>query len=242
MGEPGLFIGPERAQATPEHLAFDELQPVTDLASARAAIEVIVEQGEGARGDWREAHFGRLVRMLDEYLAIRDQQPNFEPTRPVMLAHVRPMVTGAAVDLIGHGFTARSADLLNAIYELILQLLARYFSHTDETPQQLNTLAGVAVALMKFGIRPLGSLVTRMPMGPDHPGRTAGPALELFYETDYLLPDRAAAWTIMAERMREIADLATRCRDECIPTFLQPLSRITDALRIQAEVLAGVAS
>jgi len=239
MGEDRLFIGPGKAQATSLHIWFDEMAPVCNLADARAAIDVIVEQGEGARGDWRDAHFGRLVRMLDDYLAIREQHPEFEPTRPVMLAHVRPLATGQEVELIGHGFTARAADLLNAVYEVILQLLARYFAHTDETPEQLDTLTSVAVALMKFVVKPLGSLVTRMPMGPDHPGRTAGPALELFYETDFLLPDRAAAWAIMEERMREIAELATRCRDECIPTFLPPLSRITDSLRAQAGALAA---
>jgi hypothetical protein len=238
MGEDRLFIGPGKAQATSDYLGFDELRPVTDLASARQAIDIIVEQGEGARGDWREAHFGRLVRMLDEYLAIRAEQPDFEPARPVILAHVRPLASGAEVALIGHGFTARCCDLLNAVYELILQLLARFFAHTDETQEQLRTLVEVAVGLMKLVVRPLGSLVTRMPMGPDHPDRTAGPALELFYETDYLLPDRAAAWAIMEERMREIADLATRCRDECIPTFLPQLSAITNVLRAQAEVLA----
>ncbi|HEX3219903.1 MAG TPA: ferritin-like protein [Candidatus Limnocylindria bacterium] len=239
MGESRLFIGPARTQATPAHLEFDELTAVTDLVSARAAIDVIVEQGEGARGDWRDAHFGRLVRILDEYLAIQETHPDFEPARPVMLAHVRPLATGQDVELIGHGFTARCADLLNATYELILQLLARYFAHTDETSEQLSALTNVAVALMKFVVKPLGSLITRMPMGPDHSDRTAGPALELFYETDYLLPDRAAAWAIMEERMREIAELATRCRDECIPTFMPALSRITASLQAQAEVLAA---
>ena len=64
----------------PSTSSFDELAPVTDLASARAAIEVIVEQGEGARGDWRDAHFGRLVRMLDEYLAHpRGPRPTSSP-------------------------------------------------------------------------------------------------------------------------------------------------------------------
>jgi hypothetical protein len=239
MGEDRLFIGPRGAQATNADLEFDELRAVTDLASARAAIDVIVEQGEGARGDWRDAHFGRLVRILDEYLAIREREPGFEPARPVILAHVRPPATGQEVNLIGHGFTARCADLLNATYELILQLLARYFAHTDETPEQLRALVDVSVGLMKLVVKPLGSLITRMPMGSDHADATAGPALELFYATDYLLPDRAAAWAIMEERMREIAELATRCRDECIPTFLPPLSRITDALRHEAEALAA---
>jgi hypothetical protein len=239
MGETGLFIGPARAQATSVHLEFDDLAPVTDLASARAAIEVVVEQGEGARGDWREAHFGRLILMLDEYLAIGSANPTFDPARPVILAHVRRPPSGAQVTLIDHGFTARCADLLNAVNELILQLLSRYFANTDESSEQLATLAEVAVALMKTVVKPLGGLVTRLPVGPDHPDRTAGPAFELFYDVDYLLPHREAAWAIIEERLREVADLAMRCRDECIPTFLPPLSRITDALRLQADILAA---
>ena len=83
LGEVRLFLGPPEAQATPKHFRFDELLPVTDLASAHAAIDTIVEQGEGARGDWREAHFGRLVAVLDEFLDLRDADPSFEPSRPV---------------------------------------------------------------------------------------------------------------------------------------------------------------
>ena len=37
----------------------------------------------------------------------------------------------------------------------------------------------------------------------------------------------------------EVAELATRCRDACIPSFLVPLSRITDALRRHADKLAS---
>src|SRR4029450_5919215 len=48
-GEAGVFIGPPEAQATTEVFEWPELTAVTDLASARAAIELIVEQGEGAR-------------------------------------------------------------------------------------------------------------------------------------------------------------------------------------------------
>src|SRR4051794_36990882 len=65
LGEERLFVGPAAAQATPRQFRFPELLPVTNIASARAAIEVIVEQGEGARGDWRDAHFGRLITVLD---------------------------------------------------------------------------------------------------------------------------------------------------------------------------------
>ena len=61
LGPERLFIGPPNAQATEEHFRWPELVAVTDLASAHRAIDTIVEQGEGARGEWRDAHFGRLL-------------------------------------------------------------------------------------------------------------------------------------------------------------------------------------
>jgi hypothetical protein len=51
-GEDWLFVGPPRAQATPEYFGWPELVPVTDLASAQRAIDEILEQGEGPRGAW----------------------------------------------------------------------------------------------------------------------------------------------------------------------------------------------
>ena len=71
LGPARLFIGPPSAQATEEHFRWPELIAVTDLASARRAIDTIVEQGEGARGEWRDAHFGRLLGILDEFLELQ---------------------------------------------------------------------------------------------------------------------------------------------------------------------------
>src|SRR5262249_44031408 len=56
LSERALFVGSPRAQATPELLRWPELIAVTGLDSALAAIAEIIEQGEGARGDWRDAH------------------------------------------------------------------------------------------------------------------------------------------------------------------------------------------
>ena len=239
LGEARLFVGPADAQATPRHFRFPELLPVTDLASAHAAIETIVEQGEGARGEWRDAHFGRLVTVLDEFLELRDADPSFEPSRWVLAAAVREREDGVEVPLVSDPFTARSVDLMNAVYEVILQLLARYFAHTDESDDQLGVLANVAVGLMRSVVKPLGGLVTRLPVGPEHPGRTAGPMFELFYGTDFLLPHRKAAWAVMEERMRTLAELAVRCRDVCSPLYLPTVAKIADALVDLADELAG---
>jgi Ferritin-like len=238
LGEARLFLGPPAAQATSRHFRFPELLPVTDLASAHAAIDTIVEQGEGARGDWREAHFGRLVAILDEYLDLRDGDPSFEPSRPVLPSVVRPREDGLSMPVITDPFTSRSADLLNAVYEVILQLLARYFAHTDETDDQLDVLAGVAVGLMRNVVKPLGGLVTRLPVGPEHPGATAGPTFDLFYSSDYLLPHRDAAWAVLEERMRVLAELGTKCREACSTLYLPTVSRITGSLEELADQLA----
>ena len=238
LGEDRLFVGPRSAQAVEGHYALPGLLAVYDLASAHAAIDTIVEQGEGARGAWREAHFGRLVTVLDEYLDLRDADPSFEPARPVLASCVREREDGTPVPLITDPFTSRCVDLMNAVYEVTLQLLARYFAHTDETEDHLAVLARVSVGLMRSVIKPLGGLVTRLPVGWDYPGATAGPTFELFYGVDYLLPHRDAAWIVMEERMRTVADLATRCRESCAPLFMPALTRITESLDELADQLA----
>jgi hypothetical protein len=238
LGEERLFLGPRSAQAVVGHFPLPTLAAVTDLASAHSAIDTIVEQGEGARGDWREAHFGRLVTILDEFFDLRDADPGFEPARPVLAACVREREDGVPVPIITDAFTSRCVDLLNAVYEVILQLLARYFAHTDETEDHLGVLAEVSVGLMKNVVKPLGGLVTRLPVGPEHPGATAGPTFEMFYGVGYLLPHRDAAWAVMEERMRLLAELATQCRDSCAPLHAPALTKITDGLTDLADQLA----
>ena len=210
-GEAGVFIGPPEAQATTEVFEWPELTAVTDLASANAAIELIVEQGEGARGDWRDAHFGRFVALLEDYLAARAADPGFAPARPVEPAYVRrPPDVEAETVTITDPLTAQVADLFNAIYETILQALSRYFVHGGETADQVTTLATTAKHLMNWVMRPLGSLLTTLPVGPNRPGVLTGPAFEIMQPSFYVLPHREAAWRILAERLQQLADRADR--------------------------------
>jgi hypothetical protein len=214
LGADRLFIGPKPAQTSQEVMRWEGLVAVTDLESAHQAIDVIVEQGEGATGDWREAHFGKFLGIYDEYLALRTADPAFEPTRPVLPGHVRPHRYGDAVPLIDDPRTKRVADLFNVVNEIVLLALTRFFAHTDETPEQLKLLESVGVGLMFVAVKPIGQLLTTLPFGPSAPGRTAGPTFELFYIGGYLLPHRQAAWTLIAERLRQAAGLAKRLEGE----------------------------
>jgi hypothetical protein len=210
-GEAGVFIGPPEAQATTAVFEWPELTAVTDLASAMAAIELIVEQGEGARGDWRNAHFGRFVALLDDYLRCRAAAPGFEPARPVEPAYVRrPPDVEVETVTITDALTVQVADLFNAVYETTLQALSRYFVHSGETDQQVTTLATTAKHLMNWVMRPLGSVLTTLPVGLERPGVLAGPAFEIVQPSFYVLPHRQAAWRILTERLDELAVRAER--------------------------------
>jgi Ferritin-like len=200
-GEDAVFIGPARAQAVTDIFEWPELIAVTGLASAGRAIETIVEQGEGARGDWIRSHFGTFVGILEDLLAIQAADPAFNPARPVEPAFVRLPPDVAAGTLIDDPTTAQVADLATGLYEVTLQVLSRYYIHHGETAAEFDTLARTAKHLMNWVMRELGPVLTALPVGPSHPGRTAGPAFDIARPASFLLPHRDAAWKIIKERL-----------------------------------------
>jgi CDGSH-type Zn-finger protein/truncated hemoglobin YjbI len=238
-GEDWLFVGPPRAQAAPENFRWPELVRVTDLASAKRAIEEILEQGEGPRGDWRDAHFGQFVNILDEYQQLCAANPGFDPVRPVLAANVRQHERDADHPVISDPLTARVTDLFNVSYEILLQIFERFFAHTGESDGQLQVLADATITLMVRVIKPLGDLITTLPVGPDHPGLTAGPSFELFYENDYLMPHQEAAWALLAERLDQAAWLCEAIGTGRGTAIAGPLAPVLGAMREIARTLAA---
>ncbi len=211
MGEDRLFIGNPEAQATPELLRWPQLIAVTGLDSAIAAVEEIIEQGEGARGDWQNAHYGRFFGIWNEYLKLRDEDPAFEPARPALAAFTRqPFDSTDPRPLLGDPQTRQVAEAFNLSYEVLLHLLMRFFTRTDESREQQEALIGAAIDLMVNVLAPLGKHLTTLPAGPEFPGRTAGPAFEMFYLMTGVVPWRRSAWSLLAERAGTMADRCAR--------------------------------
>ncbi len=204
-GERRLFIGPPRAQATPTTFRWPDLVPIADLTTASGVIRRIVEQGEGARGDWRSAHYGRFLAVLEEYLEVRAADPGFQPAHPVAAAGVRRVEGVEPAVRITDTTTAAVSDLFNVTYDLLLQMIVRYFAFGHETDEQLQVLAHASVSLMFGVIGPLGSLLAVLPVGPEHDGATAGANFELAYRSSFLIPHRRAAWVRFGERLEEAA-------------------------------------
>jgi len=234
FGERGLFVGPRRAQATPELFRWPQLVAVHDLASATAAINEIIEQGEGARGDWRPAHYGRFLGIWEEYAKLTEASPAFEPAFPVIPAFtMQPYDIPEPQPLLTDPLTRAIAEVFNLGYEVLLQTLNRFFTHTDETDEQLQILVNAAFGLMAGVLRPLGQTLPRLPAGDDHPGRTAGPTFEMYYQFGNFVPWREPAWALLSERA---AILAARGAD----TAGHPGAPA--AVRDAATVAAGIAA
>ncbi|HET7046797.1 MAG TPA: ferritin-like protein [Solirubrobacteraceae bacterium] len=212
LGERALFVGSPRAQATPEMFRWPQVVAVTDLDSALRAVGEIIEQGEGARGDWEDAHYGRFLRIWDEYHALRDADPSFEPARPVVAAFTRqPFDLTDPVTVITNPEAHRVAEITSIAYEVLLHLLTRFFTHTDETDEQLGLLISAAFDLMGGVIRPLGHALTQLPVDAAGNGRNAGFAFEMHYLMGNFVPWREPAWALLRERM---AFLAHKCTSD----------------------------
>jgi hypothetical protein len=238
IGERAVFVGPLRAQATPELFRWPQLVAVHDLKSATSAINEIIEQGEGARGDWRPAHYGRFLGIWEEYQNLKAADPQFEPAHPVIPAFTRqPYDIDTPQPLLTDPLTRRVAEVFNLGYETLLQVLNRFFTHTDETDEQLQTLVGAAFGLMAGVLGPLGRALTRLPAGPDHLGRTAGPTFEMYYQFGNFIPWREPAWALLSERAGILAD-----RSKDAAALPGAPAAVHDAASKAAEIAASLLS
>jgi ferritin-like protein len=235
-GEKRLFAGSTRTQATRESFGWPELVTVHDLKSASKAVETIIEEGEGARGDWKQAHFGRFLKMHDDLRECKSRNPSFEPANPVIPAYVEDHSDiDEPVAIISDRFTLQVGELFNSSYETAMQMLTRYFLHVDTSQEELGILSDSAVGLMSHVLQPLGRLMATLPVGARHPGKTAGPAFEVYRRVSYVLPHRQAAWVILHERLTELADFSANLK---VPKGAEGrLEPVRDTLRTIASKL-----
>lgn len=218
---PGLFIGPPSAQtANPQILpipirgiqlgpntpVYDVLvEPVTDLASAQAAIDQIVLEGEGTPGNQPTSHFARFCEIAAELAEAQAGSPTFDPARPVVDDPERhDAVTDAATEEV--------SSLFDLAYGTMLLLLARFFAHADESTSDLAGIQHVVFfPMMTTVIRPLGELLTLLPAASGGTA-TAGSAFRMT-RTFAVLPHKRAAWTVIGGQLALLADRAGTLSD-----------------------------
>jgi CDGSH-type Zn-finger protein len=209
ISEGRLFIGPPQAQARASYLDLGgKLIEVVDRASACAAIEMIVAQGESPSSEHPDAHFVVFDSIRQEFEQLSAEATSsgteFAPIRHVLsnpMTRYYDDTTGGNVitDPLAH----EVADLFNTAYDTMLLMLVRFFAHDGENEDELRLLARGTLRLMASVLRPLGEALTKLPAGAAFKGWMAGPGFG--YNRDvHLLPHKDSAWIFFLERLWEV--------------------------------------
>jgi len=210
-GEAAAFCGDPRLQLSPDETAVMGAVPVICLKTASAALKAIVEQGEGAPANSAGSHFQRFIEIRDELIRLTKENPDFEPAfpaawNPLLRRPVRP----EGRIWIENEEAAETVDVANAIYGLMLRLLA--YSYGVPRPDTEKALAvDLATGLMR-AFAPLAERAARLPIGPSNPNCHAGVSFTTLRDASPL-PRGVAARRFLVERFGIILAAAKSIAD-----------------------------
>jgi hypothetical protein len=184
-----------------------DLIGVTNLASAKQAITMILEQGEGIAAKpsylpW--THFCLFT-------GIRADMEEFDPrglaSRPVVpnpMTRLYPDVEQDEVTLLTDPVTIEVAKLFNGSYELMLLMLLYLYSDNVKSQEQVNGMMdGAFFPLMTMFVRPLAEVLTELPAFNEKTKdrlKNAGAGFELNGDV-LLVPTIDATWDLFQERI-----------------------------------------
>lgn len=184
--------------------------PITTADQAAYYIDVIVREGEGAPNWESDSHFAYFHQIVNQLNAIGSngsgpamawatvENPIYDP------ANQQPgtsLIDDPSVQPVGR--------LFNDLYLFLIMVLIRLFSPNGETEAERQSLANTALALMPLGIRPMATMLTRLPAGAQYPGSYAGPSFEL---PQPLRPLTDAREEALAWLYDMLAGINERCR------------------------------
>ena len=206
IGEANLFCGDPALQLSPTEVDLAGARPVTDLATALAALNEIIIEGEGAPSHRENSHFRRFIAIREEYRTLRAEYPDFVPahpsaTNPVLRKPPRPE---------GHVWlkdadAVSTVDLANAVYALLLRFLAAAYAVPVSNPEKLLYVDS-ARGLM-HALAPLAERAARLPAGPSYPGCNAGISFTALRNAASLPPGPSAR-RFLLERIDELSSAA----------------------------------
>jgi hypothetical protein len=231
--EAELFIGSPAAQVTDTWSVRLDLRPVGNRASALAAIDDIIEDGEGAPRDRATSHYGRFLAIRQAYAAAG----YFAAARPVVRnpqTREHPGTAGPG-SVLTHEVSLQAAELFNEVYAVALRVLLQFFAFGGETEEQREALKAAAGHLMSTGIRPISEVLSDLPAFSGDGEERAGPPFEL-YDAVSVSPFLTARWTVLLERLEACSTAALGLGAE-VPR----LARVGETLSFIRRNLAQVA-
>ena len=231
LGETNLFVGDPKVQVGADQFPMRGLSKVRNLEDAKAAIETIVEQGEGSAQDHASSHYRRFAAIRDEYAAKLVADPEVRSARPVARNPVmRHPPDPANLVWIDEEPAATLLDLGNAAYTLMLRSLGAVFapiSLDDDVKSAVTELALLAMRIQA----PIAERLTTLPASKDVPGVRAG--LTFTVSRSLTPPTDHHALRVVAELARNLSNGILQhviVDKERIETAAKSLARLADVL------------
>ncbi|MEQ1808649.1 MAG: ferritin-like domain-containing protein [Terricaulis sp.] len=234
--EKQLFIGPAAAQ-TDDNWSdpYLDIRVVNDKASAIAAIDEIIEDGEGSPNNTDDSHYRRFEKIRLELF----DAGRFSAARAVVknpATRSDPAVSGT-VTLITNPQAMELAKLFNITYAFTLSVLQYYFTLApvdDVERARRERLRECSQRLMSIALRPLAEILTKTPVAPNA-ASFAGPPFEL-YSTIAASPYPGVEWTILLEEFERVV---SGC--EFLAATFKRLGPIAETLEIMRKDLVSAA-
>jgi len=242
LGDDVAFIGPATDQDVADWSASVEVHPVTSVATAHAAIQDIIIEGEGTLAGGEHSHYQKFKNIAEAYRAELDNDPDFVPYRNV-LSNPTVMSGRPEAALVEATQAREVCALFNSVYTTMLLAFAQYYKFQEQqdvpiqgiNPQvflRTNILAG----LMKSVVRPLGQTVLPdlVAVGGEM-DQFAAPPFEQFLPP--VVPwNRKSTWIIFSERLASEAEFAESRKHahpamEVIANSLKLISSTVDQLQ-----------
>lgn len=228
IGEKELFCGPQCYQLRPHEINASDLLVVKNLQSAQAALDFIVEQGEGSSNADDSSHFQRFTSIKEECIRLSSARPEFRGHRPVARNPVmRPPTTDNRVHVTG-AVAAPMLDAANAAYNLMLRCLAEVYEVSWHEPARREALLGASITSMKT-LTFLASELTKLPAASNQ-NITAGVSFAVLRSTEGFAVDSHSS-SMLAQRFQQISGRLNELNIE------QPCAKIIDSLTNAANTL-----
>lgn len=210
LGTSMLFLGDASLQVGREVIDLEGIAPISDLASATAAIDVVIEQGEGASSDRDDSHYRSFLAIREEFAQLTCEDPAFTPAWPVADSPVlrRPAEPNGTV-FVDHPEAAAILDFACASYGLLLRCLVQCFGRSGPNRgAEQQTLMSAAIELMHV-LGEASSRLARLPASEGDADVHAGMTFTMLRGVEPLLPGDAER-RLLVERAADLARVSER--------------------------------
>jgi Ferritin-like len=192
-GDAWLLVGPEELREVEDWGLNHAVRAIDSAAAAVAAIQEVIEEGEGGDVDVANSHWQRFLQIEQALAEEVERDSGFQPALPVVDNPVtRPHPGGTLLD----GPAREVAELFNHLYGTVLLLLGQFYAPVGESAAQREELQATARRSMSAILRPVAEILADFPVGDGRAGapfETYAPITPAF--------STAARWAVLDERL-----------------------------------------